>query len=140
VNIFKDSGGYHVFQGEKKSLPERGQRVDYTLLNDGVGEEEEESFWSQGHITDLKLLSGDVDSAELIFKPEDEVNSDNQDAEGAIGPDILEMRKEIHALHQEKRQLKEHMSEAEMLRRQIAKKKEDVQKLRGEAIQSSKSR
>jgi hypothetical protein len=40
-------------------------------------------------------LSADVHSAEVITKPEDEVNSDEQDAEGAIDLDILEMRKEL---------------------------------------------
>jgi hypothetical protein len=99
---------------KKKSLPQRGKRVDYKLLNDCVGDEKEESFWSQGQITDLKLLSGDVDSAEVIVKPEVEENSDNQGAEGAIGPDILEIRKELQALHQKEIQLKEQMSEAEM--------------------------
>jgi small-conductance mechanosensitive channel len=125
---------------QKKFLSQRGKRVDYKLLNEGVGDEEEESFWPQGHITDLKLLSGDVDLAEVTTKPEDEGNSDSHDAKGAIGPDILEMRKELQALQQEEKQLKDQMSEAEMLRKQIAQKKEDVQKLRGEAIQSSNSR
>jgi hypothetical protein len=123
----------------RSSYRKEGKRVDYKLLNEGVGDEEEESFWSQGHITDLKLLSGDVDLAEVTTKPEDEGNSDSHDAEGAIGPDILEMRKELQALQQEEKQLKDQMSEAEMLRKQIAQKKEDVQKLRGEAIQSRKS-
>jgi hypothetical protein len=72
----------------------RGKRVDYKLLNDDVGDEVEESFWTKGHIIDLKLLSGDVHSAEteVITKHEDEGNSDKQNAEGAIGPDVLEMR------------------------------------------------
>ncbi|XP_060551274.1 uncharacterized protein LOC132712853 [Ruditapes philippinarum] len=119
--------GEHV---QKKSLPQRGKRIDYKLLNEGVGDEIEESFWTQGHVTDLKLLVGDSAEAEVITKHEDEGNSDIQDAEGAIGPDILEMKKELQALHEEERQLKEQMSEAEMLRRQIAQKKDDVQKLR----------
>jgi hypothetical protein len=30
---------------QKKFLPQRGQKVDYKLLNEGVEDEEDESFW-----------------------------------------------------------------------------------------------
>jgi hypothetical protein len=44
-------------QAKKKLLPSRSKRVDYKLLNDGFGDEDHGSLWTEEHMEDIKLFS-----------------------------------------------------------------------------------
>ncbi|XP_060567404.1 uncharacterized protein LOC132726152 [Ruditapes philippinarum] len=127
---------------KKKILPSRGKRVDYKLLNDGFGDEDQESFWTEEHMEDIKLFSEETTQATLLptsasaknvsFHEDDEFSGDTDLNSKSRQTDsgIIQMKKELSALQQEERVLKEQLSEADVLRKQIEQKKQDVKKLR----------
>jgi hypothetical protein len=131
---------------KKKILPSRGKRVDYKLLNDGFGDEDQESFWTEEHMEDIKLFSEETTQATLLptsasaknvsFHEDDEFSGDTDLNSKSRQTDsgIIQMKKELSALQQEERVLKEQLSEADVLRKQIEQKKQDVKKLRGEIV------
>ena len=99
-----------------KKKPQKGKRIDYRQF----GTDEQESFWTQQHLNDMQLLS---EAAGEDSVPQEEKDENYGDEEN-----ILQMKKELSLLQQEEKNLKWQMSEAEVLKRQIAIKKKDVEK------------